>query len=73
MCRISSPCRGCTERSIEPNCHNSEICEKWAIYEAKMNEDRAKLAKYHKSYEDYANYISEAHLKIAKRKKSRGR
>lgn len=28
--RTISPCKGCAERSVEPNCHNPDICQKWA-------------------------------------------
>lgn len=31
-------CIGCKKRSIEPNCHNPEICEEWAKEEAKKQE-----------------------------------
>lgn len=30
-----TPCQGCKKRTLEPNCHNPELCELWAEHEAK--------------------------------------
>lgn len=38
-------CLGCKKRSIEPNCHNPEICEEWA------KEEAAKAERYKKKAE----------------------
>lgn len=27
-----APCKGCAERTADPNCHSPERCEKWAEY-----------------------------------------
>lgn len=34
------PCKGCNDRSVEPNCHNAAICEKWAEFQREKEEDR---------------------------------
>lgn len=28
-------CQGCDKRTIEPNCHHPDRCEKWAEFETK--------------------------------------
>lgn len=35
--KFNSPCFGCTERTVEPNCH-SEKCEKWAKFQKELAE-----------------------------------
>ena len=29
---VLSPCKGCTDRKADPNCHTPERCDKWAKY-----------------------------------------
>lgn len=33
MSMTSSPCKGCENRTVEPNCHNPDRCEKWAEFQ----------------------------------------
>ena len=34
------PCRGCKERTVEPNCHDEARCEKWAGYCAQKRREQ---------------------------------
>lgn len=46
-----SPCkRDCPNRSIEPNCHNEDVCELWAAYMAEKRIDDERISKA-KEYE----------------------
>lgn len=36
---VSSPCLGCADRTVEPNCHNS--CEKYAAFRAQIDANKA--------------------------------
>ncbi len=35
-----SPCKGCEDRTVEPNCHNPEICQKWKAFREKLEAER---------------------------------
>lgn len=30
---LNPPCKGCDHRTVEPNCHNPDICDQWAAYQ----------------------------------------
>lgn len=37
--KVTSPCKGCDERTVEPNCHT--LCERYIAYTLKLEEERA--------------------------------
>ena len=37
---IPCPCRGCQDRTLDPNCHDAARCEKWAAFEEKKRQER---------------------------------
>ena len=71
--KLDSPCKDCQTRSVDPCCHDPKVCSKWAEYTEMMDKDRAKKAAYDNCYREYANYIANAHMKIAKKKRNRGK
>lgn len=48
-----APCKGCKERTIEPNCHM--ICERYLEFIERRNVRKAEEEKHHKEYR-YSNY-----------------
>ena len=56
-------CHNCPNRTIEPNCHNTERCEKWAAHVARVQanyarrkeamENKRPLSTYSKSRNKY--------------------
>lgn len=51
--RAEVPCKGCTKRQIEPNCHNVEICPEWAEYMKAKIAEKEKVS--HERYKYYDN------------------
>lgn len=46
---MKSPCKGCTERSVQPNCHST--CERYLAYRAwKDAQNAEKLQQVHADY-----------------------
>lgn len=41
-----SPCKDCPDRTVEPNCHDPERCQKWAEHAAYWTAVRAAREKY---------------------------
>lgn len=69
---IQAPCtKDCPRRSINPNCHNADICPEWGEYEkAKANEHRvARKAK--DALGVYYDYAKQECIKKTKLTKTR--
>ena len=63
---IESPCKGCTNRTVEPNCHNPDICDKWAAY-WKEYQEYQKAREIRRRNEALAEtYITDQYIKIMK-------
>lgn len=35
---IECPCKGCKDRTLDPNCHHADRCERWAAYEERKRQ-----------------------------------
>lgn len=66
----NSPCMDCKDRKTEPNCHNPDICEKWAEYMAVHQKEVNDYKALKKDQYDTKSYIAKA-IKRATSKKSR--
>lgn len=51
-------CKGCPDRSLDPNCHNPEICPYWAEHtDRKAKESKARTVMRTADTVRFANYM----------------
>jgi len=55
----NGPCKGCTERSVSPNCHDPNICEKWAIHVAECDEHYKMCEERRRKNAQFLGYMHE--------------
>lgn len=67
-----SPCKGCTNRSADPNCHNVNNCQAWADYITALNIDKAKVIKARNKYADEARQVRESKERVRKHRHKQG-
>lgn len=79
---MSGPCKSCPDRTLEPNCHHPDRCEKWKKHEEQrqkvyaeramyMNETSIPRLKYDK-HGGHSGYYSGSRDDTASCKKKRG-
>lgn len=61
---IPCPCNGCTDRTIEPNCHNPKLCSRWKTY---IDANEAK-----KAAQQEERMLNAVNMKAIKSKNKRG-
>ena len=50
MTSLKSPCKNCPDRTVEPNCHDPEVCARWAEYSAAVEKLRDARQTYSKTW-----------------------
>ena len=71
MIKSKSPCvSDCPNRSIEPNCHNIDICEKWKEYVEKAEKER-KIINERRGQEQEDYYLNKRRASSIKRSRRR--
>ena len=51
---IYPPCYKCEDRTVSPNCHNPEICSKWAAYRTEVEKENLKIKKLREKQYKYS-------------------
>ena len=64
---IQAPCFNCTERTADPNCHNEEICAKWAAYKEEHDKEVKKI------YEERTRYGCETRQLVESMRRAKGK
>lgn len=58
MPKLQAPCRpDCPNRSVEPNCHHVDRCEKWKAYQEKYEREKSALRKAREREAEESSYI----------------
>lgn len=70
---MHSPCKDCTRRCADPNCHNVDTCPEWRAYVAEKTAERdanfaRKDAKY-QEIKDYRNHMRRHSKSVQKGRK----
>lgn len=67
MAGIQSPCMGCMERTIEPNCHDEAICDRWREFVEIKKREQAEIKR--RKDQEYAEWKRRLRLKKKRTKK----
>ena len=63
-----APCTpDCPNRSVEPNCHHVDRCEKWRAYQEKYEQEKSALQKARERAAEESSYIVESIKRNRKR------